>query len=178
MDKQLTVRLQETSVQHHHCVTVRSKNTAGQWDQRDLSNLGEACGRLALPWNWMSLGEWWTIKGRGQTKRDILICLLIGCMTEKAMATHSSTLACKIPWMEEPGRLRSMGSWRVKHDWATSLSLFTFLNWRRKWQPTPVFFPGESQGWGSLVAAIYGVTQSQTWLKWHSSSSSTQNTYL
>ena len=69
---------------------------------------------------------------------------------EKAMATHSSTLAWKIPWAEEPGRLQSMGSRRVGHDWATSLSLFTFMRWRRKWQPTPVFLPGESQGRGSL----------------------------
>ena len=63
---------------------------------------------------------------------------------EKAMAPHSSTLAWKIPWMEEPGRLQSMRSLRVEHDWATSLSLFTFMHWRRKWQPTPVFLPGES----------------------------------
>ena len=69
----------------------------------------------------------------------------------KAMAPHSSTLAWKIPWMEEPGRLQSMGSLRVRHDWATSLSLFTFMHWRRKWQPTAVFLPGESQGRGSLV---------------------------
>ena len=48
---------------------------------------------------------------------------------------------------EEPGRLQSMGSLRVRHDWATSLSLFAFMHWRRKWQPTPVFLPGESQGW-------------------------------
>ena len=46
-------------------------------------------------------------------------------------------------WMEEPGRLQSMGSRRVRHDWATSLWLFTFMHWRRKWQPTPVFLPGE-----------------------------------
>ena len=46
--------------------------------------------------------------------------------SHKAMAPHSSTLAWKIPWMEEPGRLQSMGSLRVGHDWATSLSLFTF----------------------------------------------------
>ena len=65
---------------------------------------------------------------------------------EKAMATHSSTLAWKIPWTEEPGRLQSMGSLRVRHDWETSLSLFTFMHWRRKWQPIPVFLPGESQG--------------------------------
>ena len=44
------------------------------------------------------------------------------------------------------------------------------MHWRRKWQHTPVFLPGESQGWGSLVAAVYGVTQSRTWLKWLSSS--------
>ena len=52
---------------------------------------------------------------------------------EKAMATHSSTLAWKIPWAEEPGRLQSMGLPRVRHDWATSLSLFTCMHWRRKW---------------------------------------------
>jgi len=67
------------------------------------------------------------------------------------MAPHSSTLAWRIPWTEEPGRLQSMGSLRVGHDWVTSLWLFTFMHWRRKWQPTPVFLPRESQGWGSLV---------------------------
>ena len=51
-----------------------------------------------------------------------------------------------IPWIEEPGGLQSMGSLRVGHDWVTSLSLFTFMHWRRKWHPTPVFLPGESQG--------------------------------
>ena len=91
-------------------------------------------------------------------------------LTEKAKAPHSSTLAWKIPWMEEPGRLQSMGFRRVRHHWVTSLSLFTFMHWRRKWQPTPVFLLGESQGWGSLVAAVYGVTQSRTLLKRLSSS--------
>ena len=77
------------------------------------------------------------------------------------MAPHSSTLAWKIPWMEEPGRLQSMGSLRVGHDWATSLSLFTLMHWRRKWQPTPVFLPGESQGRGSLVGCcLLGCTES------------------
>ena len=70
------------------------------------------------------------------------------------MATHSSTLAWKVPGMEEPGRLQSMGSQRVRHDWAASLSLFTLMHWRRKWQPTPVFLPGESQGWGSLEGCL------------------------
>ena len=60
----------------------------------------------------------------------------------------------EIPWMEEPGGLQSMGPLRVGHDWASSLSLVTFMHWRRKWQPTPVFLPGESQGWepGGLLS--------------------------
>ena len=66
-------------------------------------------------------------------------------------------------WMEEPGRLQSMGSLRVRHHWATSLSLFTFMHWRRKWQPTPVFLPTESQGWGGLVGChLWGRTESDT----------------
>ena len=67
------------------------------------------------------------------------------------MATHSGVLAWRIPGAGQPGGLPSLGSHRVGHDWATSLSLFTFLHLRRKWQPTPVFLPGESQGRGSLV---------------------------
>ena len=86
-----------------------------------------------------------------------------GRKSEKAMAPHSSTLAWKIPWTEEPGGLQPMGSLRVGHDWATSLSLFTFMHWRRKWQPTPVFLPGESQGWGSLVGCrLWGLTELDT----------------
>ena len=80
---------------------------------------------------------------------------------EKALAPHSSTLTWKIPWTEEHGGLRSMGSLGVGHDFATSLSLFTFMCWRRKWQPTPVFLPGESQGRGSLVGCrLWGRTES------------------
>ena len=85
---------------------------------------------------------------------------------EKEMATHSSTLAWKIPWMEEPGRLQSMGSQRVGHNLATKqqkqaaknaaksnlYSVFHFpYNGRRTWQPTPVFLPGKFHGWRSLV---------------------------
>ena len=79
------------------------------------------------------------------------------------MAPHSRTLAWRIPWTGEPGRLQSMGSLRVVEDWATSPSLFTFMHWRREWQPTPVFLPGESQGQGSLVGChLWGRTESDT----------------
>ena len=82
-------------------------------------------------------------------------------LSEKAMAPHSSTLDWKIPWTEEPGGLQSMGSLRVGHDWATSFSLFAFMHWRRKWQPTPVFLPGKSQGGDSLVGCcLWGRTES------------------
>ena len=101
------------------------------------------------------------------------------------MAPHSSPLAWEVPWMEEPSRLQSMGSWRVGHDRTTSLSLFTFMYWRGKWQPTPVLLPGESQrrepgglrslgshrvrqDWRDLAAAAAeyraGI-QTQVWLK-------------
>ena len=81
------------------------------------------------------------------------------------MATQSSTLAWKIPWVEEPGRLQSMGSRRVGDDWATSLSLFTFMHWRRKWQPTPVCCLENPRDRGAWWAAVYGVAQSRTRLK-------------
>ena len=100
------------------------------------------------------------------------------------MATHSSTLAWRIPWREEPGRLQSMGSQRVGHHWATSLSLSLSFDWAsqlcsgkvsarqgrkpsfhpwagkiplsRKHQPTPMFFVWK-------IPRI-GVAKSQTWL--------------
>ena len=79
---------------------------------------------------------------------------------EKAMATHSSTLAWQIPWTEEPGRLYAVHG--VARSW-TELSDFTFLHWRRTWQPPPVFLPGESQGWGSLVGChLWGFTELDT----------------
>ena len=115
------------------------------------------------------------ITRKPQVKQDLFFffpsrvektCLVHSCQdlvqcSEKALARHSSTLAWKIPWTEEPGRLQSMGSWRVGHDWMTSLSFFTFMHWRKKWQPTPVFLPGGSQGRGNLLAAAYGVAQTR-----------------
>ena len=80
------------------------------------------------------------------------------------MAPHPSPLAWKIPRTEEHGRLQSMGSLGVGHDWVTSLSLFTFMHRRRKRQPTPVFLPGESQGRGSLVGCrLWGHRVGHDW---------------
>ena len=110
-----------------------------------------------LWWSLMLLKIWWSYTPPHK-KYTVYVET-----TEKAMAPHSSALAWKILWTEEPGRLQSMGSLRVGHNWATSLSLFTFMHWRRKWQPTPVFLPGESQGQGSLVGCcLWGRTESDT----------------
>ena len=81
-------------------------------------------------------------------------------VVEKAMAPHSSTLAWKIPWTEEPGRLQSMVLLRVGHDFTFT---FHFDALEKKWQPTPVFLPGVSQGRGSVVGCcLWGCTESDT----------------
>ena len=103
----------------------------------------------------------WISFGFSRVKIQQHLFLATSIFKGSAVAPHSSTLAWKIPWTEEPGRLWSMGSRRVGHDWATSLSLFTFMHWRRQWQPTPVFLPGESQGRGSLVGCRLGVARSR-----------------
>ena len=92
------------------------------------------------------------------------------------MAPHSSTLAWKIPWMEEPGKLQSMGSRRVGYDWATSLSLFTFMHW--KCNPLQCSCLENPRDGGVWWAAVYGVTQSRTQLKWLSSSSSSMHLFV
>ena len=93
-------------------------------------------------------------------------------LSEKAIAPHSSTLAWKIPSMEEPGGLQSMGSRSVGHDWATSLSFFTFMHGRRKSNPLQCSCLENPRDGGAWWAAVYGVAQSRTWLKQLSSSSS------
>ena len=74
-------------------------------------------------------------------------------VSEKAMAPHSSTLAWKIPWMEEPGRLQSMGSRRVGYNRVTEQQIYThmYIYRRRRWHPTPVLLPGKSHGRRSPV---------------------------
>ena len=103
---------------------------------------------------------------------DKCVCLYIYvCMyvLEKAMAPHSSTLAWKIPWTEEPVGLQSMGSLRVGNDWATSLSLFTFMHWRRNGNSLQCSCLENPRDGGTWWAAVCGVAQSQTRLKWLSS---------
>ena len=87
------------------------------------------------------------------------------------MATHSSTLAWKLPWMEEPGRLQSMGSLRVGYDWATSLSLFLSCIGEGNGNPLQCSCLENPKDGGASWAAVYGrVTQSWTQLKRLSSS--------
>ena len=141
---------------------IRAGPRAGCWDGL-LPDLGAA--HSSLPSTFilviMVLAVHWLYWQNDNDVKKFWRCLLWD--SEKAVAHHSSSLAWKIPWTEEPGRLQFMGSRRVGHNWMTSLSLFTFMHWRRKWQPTPVFLPGESQGWQSLVGCHpWGCTESDT----------------
>ena len=104
--------------------------------------------------NTMGGGAWWAaVHGveKSWTRLSDFTFTFHFHALEKEMAPHSSPLAWKIPWMEEPGRLQSTGSLRIGHNWVTSLSLFTLMHWRRKWHPTPVLLPGKSNGRKSLV---------------------------
>ena len=89
------------------------------------------------------------------------------------MAPHSSILAWKIPWTEEPGRLQSMGSLRVRHDWATSLSRIGEGNGNLLWCSC-LENPRDGGAWW---AAVYGVAQNRMPLKWLSSSRIIQSYY-
>ena len=147
--------LEKTPVLHVHC----SLTIAKTWKQPKCSSVDEQIKNM---WDVCVCEYFLAIKRR-------ISCHLgwfewsSRALSEKAMAPHSSTLAWKIPWTEEPGRLQSMGSLRVGNDWAPSLSLFTFMHWRRKWQPIPVFLPRESQGQGSLVGCrLWGHTELDT----------------
>ena len=87
------------------------------------------------------------------------------------MAPHSSTLAWNIPWMEEPGRLQSMGSLGVGHDWATPLYFSLSCIGEGNGNPLQCSCLENLRVGGALWAAVYGIAQSLTQLKWLSSSS-------
>ena len=90
---------------------------------------------------------------------DVFLPIHFELKMEKEMAAHSSILAWRILWMEEPGGPLSIGSQRVGHDWSD----LACMHWRRKQQPTQVFLPGESQGRMSLVGChLWGRTELNT----------------
>ena len=142
------------------------------------STVGESNGtplQYSCLENPMDGGAWWAaVHGvaEGRTWLGDFTFTFHFRALEKEMATHSRTLAWRIPWMEEPGGLQSMGSLRVGHDWATSLSLFTFMHWRRKWNPLQCSCLENPTDGGAWWASVCGVAQSRTWLKRLSSSSS------
>ena len=108
------------------------------------------------------------VKKQNSLHRLILNAHFYTMWTEKVMAPHSSILAWKIPWMEEPGRLQSMGSQRVRHDWVTSLACIGEGN-GNPLQCSCLESPRDGGAWW---AAVYGIAQSRTRLKQLSSSSS------
>ena len=90
-------------------------------------------------------------------KFSTFICIYFQAVLEKEMATHSSILTQRILWTEEPDGLLSIGSTELDTTEATQHAC---MHWGRKWQPTPVFLPGESQGQGSLVGCrLWGCTE-------------------
>ena len=102
---------------------------------------------------------------------------IYGTASEKAMATHSSTLAWKIPWTEEPGRLQSMGSLRVGHDWVIHFHFSLSCIGEGNGNPLQCSCLENPRDEGAWWAAVYGVAQSRTWLKRLSSSSSSNRLY-
>ena len=115
---------------------------------------------------------------KGTTASFIICKSWTSLCLEKAMAPHSSTLAWKIPWMEEPGGLQSMWSLRVRHDRATSLSLSLSCIGEGNGNPLQCSCLENPRDGGAWWAAVSGVIQSRTWLKRLSSSSSSSSLYL
>ena len=102
------------------------------------------------------------------TTRHVFTCFTL---TYVLASPHSSTLAWKIPWMEEPGRLQSMGSRRVGHNWATSLYFSLSSIGEGNGNPLQCSCLEDPRDGGAWWAAVYGVAQNRTQLKWLSSSS-------
>ena len=152
----------------HHCI---SNHIILESNSRLAENVGQQSAPL-------------TVKNRGwelATSRLTLVCRYLCLLTkfwpilyfvgEEAMATHSSTLARQIPWMEEPGRLQSMGSLEVRDDRATSLSFSLSCIGEVNGNPLQCSCLENPRDGGDCWAAVYGVAQSRTRLKRLSSSS-------
>ena len=116
----------------------------------------QSCSPVSLRWSHLSVGF-----SLGSVAFGLFFFLQdSNVIIREGNGTPLQHFCLENPWTEEPGRLQSMGSLKIRHDWTTSLSLFTFMHWRRKWQLTPVFLPGESQGRGSLVGCrVWGRTE-------------------
>ena len=87
----------------------------------------------------------------------LVFLLLASLMGGEGNGTPLQHSCLEIPRTEEPGGPQSIGSLRVRQDWATSLSLFTFMHWRRKWQPTLAFLPGNPTDRGAWWTIVHGV---------------------
>ena len=109
--------------------------------------------------------------GYQQPQIQVPISATLAERAEKVMVPHSSTLAWKLPWTEEPGGLQSKGSLRVGHDWATSLFSLSWIG-EGNGNPLQCSCLENPRDGGAWWAAVYGVAQSRTWLKPLSSSSS------
>ena len=118
------------------------------------------------------MGKCYLLKGPSLTTLPkLLLCHSLAHNLEKAMAPHSSTFAWTIPWTEEPGRLQSMGSLRVRHDYL-HFHLSLSCTGEGNGNPLQCSCLENPRDGGAWWAAIYGVARSWTRLKRHSSSSS------
>ena len=140
------------------CQTFRSFMTLFSPLASDALSHGEGNGtplQYSCLENPMDGGAWRaTVHGvaKSQIRLSVFIFTFHFPALEKEMATHSSVLAWRIPGMEEPGGLPSMGLHRVGHDWSDlAVAAAAGFIWRRQWHPTPVLLPGKSHGWRSLV---------------------------
>ena len=99
----------------------------------------------------------WQSQNMNSDLLNALCYTLLPYEAEKAMAPHSSTLAWKIPWMEGPGGLQSMGSLRVRHDFTFTFT-FHFHALEKEMATHSSVLAWRTPGTGAWWAAVYGVT--------------------
>ena len=146
-----TARRSNQSILKESVLNIHWKDWCWSWNSNPLATWCEELTHLKRPWCWERLKAGGEGDNRGWD----------GWMASPTQWTWVSVNSGSWWWIGRPSVLQFMGLQRVGHDWATSLSLFTFMHWRRKWQPTPAFLPGESQGRGSLVGCrLWGRTES------------------
>ena len=128
-------------------------------------------GERFQPNNW---GTWFQLCLKNPFYKFLVIWTTNSPIFKLLVQKCQSEIKCLLFPRVLPGKFHGRRSlvgcspWDCEELDSTSLSLFTFMHWRRKWQPTPVFLPGKSRGWGSLVGChLWGRTR----LKWLSSSS-------